>query len=705
MGLRGRILLMAGVTVASAIVLAVVAVVLERAAVARWSVDRLLEAHGAVWQALVDDAGHQLAEATAGIVDDDRLVGAMAGGSRDDLVGAASGHFDRLDAGGIASRLDLLDNDGQVRFTTTDMALPAGLLSGWPLRQVVGDGGAIVGVRRFAGNALAVVQARAVQADGRVLGVVAAARDLADLVPSVATRLESDAFLLDSRGILLAGTNAARWEDLADRLGGFASGAAVVSTEGRSFELSTIDIAGLEGGRVGRLVIARDASDHFQRATMMGVILALGVISVVAIALLWMRHYLNRAFAPLDEAIDVLDGLSRGETWMSVERTGRNDEIGRIADSVSVFRDNIMALERVETQRQRRQRRQQRFIRAQMQSLAATLDEEPRQALLEELDDIERRAQAVVAEIAEGKEVSGTSGRSLVDELGMLAVAFQRLAERVGQQHVRLTELIAELREALAHKTQLLALQRELDIAAKVQLAILPRDFPERRTFEIFARAIPAREVGGDFYDFFAIDDHRIGIAIADVSGKGIPAAFFMLISRTLLKATGSFGMAPGACLSRLNTLLGADNEQMLFVTLFYGILDTRTGSFVYANGGHNPPYLLGKEGAASPLASAGGMALAVADGVDFAEAEVALPPGSAIVMYTDGVTEAFDAGGALYGEERLAAALRAANGSNARSLVDTVIDSVLHYADGTDQADDITCLALRYLGPEPIRA
>ena len=451
--------------------------------------------------------------------------------------------------------------------------------------------------------------------------------------------------------------------------------------------------------------MARDASDQLQRAAMFGVILALGVIGVVAIALVWMHHYLNRAFAPLDEAIDVLDGLSRGETWMSLDRTGRNDEIGRIADSVSVFRDNIMALERVETQRQRRQRRQQRFIRAQMQSLAATLDEEPRQALLDELDDIERRAQAVVAEIAEGKDVSGTSGRSLVDELGMLAVAFQRLAERVGQQHVRLTELITELREALAHKTQLLALQRELDIAAKVQLAILPRDFPERRTFEIFAQAIPAREVGGDFYDFFAIDDHRIGIAIADVSGKGIPAAFFMLISRTLLKATGSFGMAPGACLARLNTLLGADNDQMLFVTLFYGILDTRTGSFVYANGGHNPPYLIGSEGVAKPLASTGGMALAVVDGIDFAESEVALPPGSAIVMYTDGVTEAFDGDGALYGEARLEAALQAANGGNARSLVDTVVDSVLHYAAGTDQADDITCLALRYLGPEPIRA
>ena len=138
----------------------------------------------------------------------------------------------------------------------------------------------------------------------------------------------------------------------------------------------------------------------------------------------------------------------------------------------------------------------------------------------------------------------------------MLATAFGHMATRVREQHQRLDELIRELREALKTKTQYIALQQELDIAREIQRAMLPKAFPARAEVEIFGAMIPAKEVGGDFYDFFVLDEHRVGVVVADVSGKGVPAALFMAIAKTLLRATALFRTAPGACLSRLNDLL-----------------------------------------------------------------------------------------------------------------------------------------------------
>src|SRR3546814_549467 len=187
-----------------------------------------------------------------------------------------------------------------------------------------------------------------------------------------------------------------------------------------------------------------------------------------------------------------------------------------------------------------------------METLAETLDEEARQAILEDLAQIQAAA------------ANSTSGG---DDLGPIAITFERLTDRIRGQQDRLTQLIAELQEALAAKTQFIALQQELDIARNMQLTVLPHEFPDRPEIQMAARMLPAKEVGGDFYDFFWIDEHKLGIAVADVSGKGIPAAFFMLISRTLLRATCLTGAGPGECLEQVHNLLSAENEQMMFVT------------------------------------------------------------------------------------------------------------------------------------------
>src|SRR5262249_24723532 len=153
----------------------------------------------------------------------------------------------------------------------------------------------------------------------------------------------------------------------------------------------------------------------------------------------------------------------------------------------------------------------------------------------------------------------------------------------------------------------------------------------------------PAKEIGGDFYDFFEVGPGRVAIAIADVSGKGMAAALFMAISRALLRFSAVGGLPPGACPKRGKDLLCCGNQAPMFVTLFYGILELSTGEFVYANGGHNPPYRIGPDGRVIGLEPTGGLALGVMPGMDYAQKTVALGPADGLFLYTDGVTEAFD--------------------------------------------------------------
>jgi sigma-B regulation protein RsbU (phosphoserine phosphatase) len=209
----------------------------------------------------------------------------------------------------------------------------------------------------------------------------------------------------------------------------------------------------------------------------------------------------------------------------------------------------------------------------------------------------------------------------------------------------------------------------------------------------------PATEMSGDFYDLFPIDDHRLGLVVADVSGKGVPAAFFMAVARTELHSIAQEGGAPGQVLARVNDALCDENPLHLFVTVFYAVLDIGSGRFQYANGGHNPPVRMrGTE--VSALDTTGGMALGLFPGVAFRDTSLELAPGDGIFMYTDGVTEAFDTAGREFGEARLHQSLGEADLQDAEQLVRSVLTAVTEFASGARQSDDITCLAVRFLEP-----
>ena len=211
-----------------------------------------------------------------------------------------------------------------------------------------------------------------------------------------------------------------------------------------------------------------------------------------------------------------------------------------------------------------------------------------------------------------------------------------------------------EWREALATRDKLVALQNELDVAHKMQQSVLPTEFPTSDAYEIAANMQPARDVGGDFYDVIRLENDRVGLAVADVSDKGVPAALFMMSSLTILKGSAIGIGAPGAVLTEVNGLLNEDNETAMFVTLLYAVFNPANGLLNYANGGHNPPIIVHPDGASDILPSTGGIALGVAPGFEYAESAVTLDPGDTIILYTDGVTEAMNAEGEEFGLDRL---------------------------------------------------
>ncbi len=247
---------------------------------------------------------------------------------------------------------------------------------------------------------------------------------------------------------------------------------------------------------------------------------------------------------------------------------------------------------------------------------------------------------------------------------------------------------------------QLVDIKADLSLASEVQLAILPRKFPPfadlTSEMDIYATMHPAKDVGGDFYDFFRIDDSHIGFAMADVSGKGVPAALFMTMSHTLLRFTGSRCLDPVRTAMETNGMLSRESFDSMFVTVFYGIYDTRTGDITYVNAGHNPPYVLHADGTVTALPVSDNICMGVIEDFAYTAHTLKLEPGDTLVAYTDGVTEAFDTTGAAYGDERLCQLIASLSGKTAKEITDGVNASVADFANGAEQSDDITVLTLQ---------
>ena len=251
-------------------------------------------------------------------------------------------------------------------------------------------------------------------------------------------------------------------------------------------------------------------------------------------------------------------------------------------------------------------------------------------------------------------------------------------------------------REALESRDKLVALQNELSVANKMQQSILPTSFPTGRGFEIFGSMKPARDVGGDFFDVLTLEDGRIGLVVADVSDKGVPAALFMMSSRTLLKGSAIGLDSPGKVLSEVNQLLQEENDAAMFVTVFYATFDPETGELAYANGGHNTPLVVHADGSSTVIPLTGGVALGVVPGFTYEESSMFLQPGDRVVLYTDGVTEAENDQGDQFELERLCEIFTNGAPMDAHATNEAVFAAVEAFAGDAPQFDDVTCLTLR---------
>lgn len=278
------------------------------------------------------------------------------------------------------------------------------------------------------------------------------------------------------------------------------------------------------------------------------------------------------------------------------------------------------------------------------------------------------------------------------DEIGILAEAFNHMTKQLG-------EYIANLAAVTAEKERIGA---ELSVATQIQASMLPcifPAFPERAEFDIYASMQPAKEVGGDFYDFFLVDDDHLAIVVADVSGKGVPAALFMVIAKTLIKNYAQLGESPSAVFTAVNQKLCENNETGLFVTAWLGVLTISTGEIAYTNAGHNPPLVCKKDGSFEYLKVRSGFVLAGMEGMKYRQAGLKLDRGDMIYLYTDGVTEATDIHEELYGEERLLEFLNRNRKLGLQDLLDGVKKDIDGFVKGAPQFDDITMLGLRLNG------
>jgi len=263
-------------------------------------------------------------------------------------------------------------------------------------------------------------------------------------------------------------------------------------------------------------------------------------------------------------------------------------------------------------------------------------------------------------------------------------------------------EQVEAAKSAELNRRELNAIRHDLNIAKEIQHSILPKDFPafpHRSDFDIYASMEAAKTIGGDFYDFFLIDDNHLGFVIADVSDKGIPAAIYMAVSRTIIRATALKGMNPNECLDYSNKLLCRENARDMFVTVFYGILNTDTGEVVYTNAGHNYPCLLKADGTLEVVPGTNDIILGVFEETVYHYKKLQMEKGDTLFLYTDGVTEAMDCNKNLFTEERLEKVLTSLNNLTVKQIDETIGGHISKFSEGSDQSDDITMLTLRYSG------
>ncbi len=681
--------------------------------------DERVNDQSTLWRKIINELLLRMEDKAWFASENRELIEALRTGDHENIQRLGEDIARQLQEQGIADRLDVIYTNGSLAYSSNAALFQSPIISTTITRASVENNARIRGIGNDEQRNIAIVIGIPLRTDdGAVAGIGAYATDIGEALEEMERTIDASVFLVNRRGRRYADMESALWEELEPLVSlDETNSMQTLSAGGRVYSVVVLPQEAALGNLVGRIIGVKNVTELTLRQKQVSQITLAALSVILLIVLVGLHYYMSRAFAPLTEGVSVLNALSRGDLRVQIEEAGGRDEVGRIAGAVNVFRNNMISMDRFRRARARQRARQERFIRRQMSQLADTLDQEERASVLKELDQLEhlvskaweREEHAVRPKTGAGaadpddqdNDSTSAAMHRESDSLAMMALAFQKMADRVQNQNNR-------LREMLATKDALIALQKELDIATRVQLSLLPEEMPATQAFEIAGVMKPAKEVGGDFYDFFRLDHNRIGLVVADVSGKGVPAALFMAMTRTLMRATAPHMDTPGQILASVNHFLQNNNEAEMFVTVFYGILDERSGRLSYASGGHDLPILRDSAGA-RPLATTDGALLAMFDDLDYTENHVDLEPGACLVLLTDGVTEAFNAELEAFGNDRLIKIVSdLPDVQPAKQDVADIITAVEDFSGGGIQHDDITCMVLRFRGgiqpPEPAK-
>lgn len=640
-----------------------------------------------LWENLIDDATASMQAAA----DDPTLVDALG---RGDLTAASQ----RLGAVGLTS-VALLNGSGKTLAVVPAMAPQRALderRAGQILAQdfvhdeLVSENG---GVR--------LLIAKPFGPERPADRVVVAVRPIAQALAALSRVFGGSVFLVDGTGALLDRAGPLSWDSVR---AAFRPGHGEVATVGvadATHRMLTVRLPGAVGESTLYMVALRETTLGDLADSLMDTAAALAVAMLLAGVVLGLHWYFRRAFAPFQASVTALTALAEGNIGVAVLGAERQDEAGQLARTVLVFRDRSRALQEAEARRARHWLRQQAFIRKQMHRLAETLPDQGRMELLADLRRIESASGGSGGGAAGGGGNSGggTAVATRTDDPDALAVAFEVMAERVRDQHAELDGMVRQLRAALDTKTELVALQKQFEIARRMQEAILPRRLPDRPDLEVEGLLIQGAEFEGSFYDYFLVDEGRLVILLGQVSGGGLAAGFMAMTARSAVRALASAGLGPADCLSGANEQLVADNAAGLDIALAMAVLTLPTHRLVMANAGMPDPFLVRRLGDVAEPPLAANPAIGQTSGLVMHETVFDLPGTGTVVFTGSGLIEGANRFGVPFGRERMLDALREVDDLSAGAVVTAVAGALREHSGGAAVPRDRLCVALRVRG------
>ncbi|MBP2290298.1 PP2C family protein-serine/threonine phosphatase [Azospirillum rugosum] len=627
-----------------------------------------------LWEGLLD----QTAAAAKAAVGDPRLTTALERGD----AAAATERLRALELTSVA----LLNGAGQ-----TLLGAPAGdaarLIDERRIGQVLTQNYVHDGLVLSGGTAQLLL-AQPFGAQRPADRVVVAVRPLTDSLETLADVHGGSAYLTDADGKLYGHAGPLAWNDVrpALRMDGGEPVRATIAERAydiRSLRLPKVAGAGPEGGATLFLVTARETTLVAMADSLLDTTTILVVLTVLAAGTLGLDWFFRRSFNPVYASMSALSALAAGDTSVAVLGAERHDEAGRLARTVEVFRDRSRALRDAEERRARHWLRQQAFIRKQMLRLAETLPEQGQRELLADLARIE----AAAAE---------RPGGDRADDPGALAVAFEVMAERVRDQHAELDGMVRQLQAALNTRTELLELQKQFEIARRMQAAMLPADLPDLPDLEAAGLMRPAAEFDGSFYDFFQTADGTLVVLLGQVSGGGLAAGFMTVTARAAVRTLAEAGQGPAACLTGANRLLAADNAAGRAIGLAMGVVAPRSRRLVFAAAGMPEPFILRRFGDVVDLPVAANPPLGLDAGMAVTETALELPVPSTLVLCNGGLLDGANRFGVGFGRARMTDTLGNLDDLSAHSVTAAVSAALAEHAGGAPMPQDRLCVALR---------